>query len=107
MQDLSQEDRLRLLKFVCSFAWTDLKISDEERSLVRRLVERWGLTGPDRRKIEMWLEVPPEPEEVDPTEIPVAHRQLFLDHAKRVCNADGLVEGERDSLRVFAELVRS
>ena len=95
------------MKFVCSFAWTDLRVSDEERELIDRMVQRYDFDDEDRRQIATWLKVPPAPEEVDPTEIPRAHRQLFLDAARAVVEADGrVVPGERDSLSIFAELVR-
>jgi hypothetical protein len=30
-QELSRDERLLLLRFVCAFAWTDLEIKDGER----------------------------------------------------------------------------
>ena len=35
-KSLTREDRLRLMKFVCSFAWADLEIQDEERQRLGR-----------------------------------------------------------------------
>ncbi|MGE0145299.1 MAG: TerB family tellurite resistance protein [Planctomycetota bacterium] len=107
MQSLSRADRLRLLEFVCSFAWTDLRVSQRERTFVARLVEVLGLDDDERRQVARWLEVPPAPEQVDPTEIPLAHRQLFLEAARRVVAADGVNPAERDALDLFSDLISS
>lgn len=107
MQSLSRADRLRLLEFVCSFAWTDLRVSARERAFVARLVDVLGFDDDERRRVAGWLEVPPTPEQVDPTEIPLAHRQLFLEAARRVVAADGVNPAERDALELFADLISS
>lgn len=106
MKKLSHDERLRLMKFVCSFAWTDLEIADGERELIARLAADEAFDDSDREQIAAWLKVPPPVEEVDPTEIPPAHRHLFLEMARAVVAADGRVgERERDNLAVFEELV--
>ena len=40
---LSVAERLNLLKFVCSFVWTDLKVAQAERDLVMRIVGHLNL----------------------------------------------------------------
>ena len=50
MKQLSKEDRLQLMKFVCSFAWADLRIEQAEREMVHKLVRKLKL-GPD----SIWL----------------------------------------------------
>ena len=106
MRTLSREDRLRLLKFVCSFAWTDLRVTDEERRLVEEFANFYEFDGSELDQVTQWLAVPPPPEEVDPTDIPKAHRQLFYQAAKRMVEADGrVVPGESDALETFRELL--
>ena len=106
MQRLSHDERLRLMKFVCSFAWTDLEVSAEERALIERMVEHGDFDLAERKQVVGWLRLPPRPEEVDPTDIPREHRQLFLDAVRAVVLADGrVVPGERDSLALFTELI--
>ena len=34
MQSLSREDRLSLMRFVCSFAWADFEVQDQERTFI-------------------------------------------------------------------------
>ncbi|WP_045117397.1 TerB family tellurite resistance protein [Plesiocystis pacifica] len=102
---LPRADRLRLMKFVCSFAWADLEIQDEERTFVSQMIERLGLEE-DRAQIEGWLKHPPRPEEVDPTEVPAEHRKLFLDAVRDLVNADERVDPqEAESLELFEQLL--
>jgi uncharacterized tellurite resistance protein B-like protein len=106
LADLTREERLQLLRFVCSFAWADQQIRPKERQFVRRLVDRLGLAD-EREQIEAWLTVPPDPETIDPMQIPHAHRRLFVDAAHAVALADGdLAPEEREELRLLAELTQ-
>lgn len=104
--ELSREDRVRLLRFVCSFAWADLQVQDEERTFLRGLIERLGLSDTEGDMVDAWLQVPPRPEEIDPTEIPAEHRQLFLDTVRDMIQADNEVaEGEFEIFELFEQLV--
>ena len=104
---LSSTDRLRLMKFVCTFAWADLEVHEKERKLIRRLAGNLGLTSDELARVEGWLETPPRPEEVDPATIPIKHRELFLDAARDVVAADGqLAPEERESLDLLQQLIR-
>ena len=76
MNELSKEDRLRLMKFVCSFAWADLQIADAERKLVQKLVRKLKLDTDEKKQVEGWLELPPLAEDLDPAQIPDEHRAL-------------------------------
>jgi uncharacterized tellurite resistance protein B-like protein len=108
MRDLSRGECLQLLKFVCSFAWTDLKVQNAERAVVERLVRELDLEAEDSKQVQEWLAVPPRPEDVDPLDIPREHRQLFFDAARHAVEADGrVVPGERDALAIFRELLHA
>ena len=91
---LSKTDRLLLLKFVCAFAWTDLKIQDSERRFVERLVERLGLDDEEKKEVAQWLSIAPSPGEVDPTLIPVEHRRTFVEAVRALIYVDGNVDVE-------------
>lgn len=106
MKQLEREDRLRLLKFVCSFAWTDLKITDAEREFVRSLVDRLHLDQDERIEVARWLNAPPTGDDVDPTEIPRDHRKLFVEAARGVLEADGVTVVEHEGFQIFEELLR-
>ena len=43
LNQLTSEDRRQLLRFVCSFAWVDLKVTVEERALAAHLISRLEL----------------------------------------------------------------
>lgn len=103
---LDREDRLRLMKFVCSFAWADLEIADQERGLVQRMVDKLDLAKDERAQVARWLEVPPRAEEVDPAEVPHAHREILLQAARETIAVDGEIsEDERENLALLEQLL--
>lgn len=102
---LPREDRLRLMKFVCSFAWADLEVQDEERDFVGNMIKHLDLED-DRKQIEGWLRHPPPPEEVDPTDVPAEHREMFLDAVRRLVAADDRIDPqEAETLALFEQLL--
>ena len=107
LSDLEREDRLRLMGFVCSFAWADLEIADGERALVADLVKKLDLDDDEQAQVNEWLESPPRPEEVDPLNVPVQHRQLFLNVVFDMVRADGVIDSQEvENLQIFEELIR-
>ncbi|MCB9597353.1 MAG: TerB family tellurite resistance protein [Sandaracinaceae bacterium] len=106
MNELSKQDRLRLMKFVCSFAWADLRIDDSERTMVRKMVRKLKLDNDEKRQVEEWLELPPSAEELDPAQIPDEHRALFLKTAREVIEVDGDVAPEEiENFELLAQLL--
>ena len=106
MDQLNRDDRLRLVKFVCSFAWADLEIRPEERIFVDHIVRSLELDDEDQSKVAGWMKIPPSPESVDPTQIPLAQRQLFIDSIEGVIASDGEVAPEeRENLALLKELL--
>ena len=106
LSKLEGKDRLRLMKFVCSFAWADLEIADQERKLVHRMIEKLGLTDAEAKQVREWLVLPPRAEEVDPAEVPLEHRELFLKAARDIVAADGSVsDEERENLALLEQLL--
>ena len=93
-EELSRDDRLLLLRFVCAFAWTDLEIRDGERKFVERLMERMQLSSDDRAEVEGYLHVAPSPETTNPKLVPPEHRRLFIDSVRALIYADGEVDAE-------------
>ena len=108
LTELSKEDRLQLVKFVCSFAWADLEIAEAERTMVRKLVRRLKLDADERALVEEWLEVPPRAEELDPAQIPDEHRALFLTTAREMIEVDGeIAEEEVENFELLEQLLTS
>jgi len=95
------------MRFVCSFAWIDLEVKQEERELVARLIQRLQLDDREKECVSEWLESPPPAESVDPRLVPRAHRMTFLRAVESTVSVDGEVTPEeRDTLVLFAQLIR-
>lgn len=106
LQRLSPSDRMRLMKFVCSFAWADLEIHPQERDFVERMIERLGLDEAEHARVRGWLSVPPAPETIDPTQIPVEHRRVFVRSIKDVILSDGeIAPEESENLALLEDLL--
>ena len=106
MSELSSEERLRLMRFVCAFAWADLEIRKEERALVVNLARNLELTEDEMVEVRGWMNNPPRPEDVDPQDIPIEQRQMFLAAAQAMIAIDGEVDPEEMSiLELFKDLL--
>ena len=107
LDQLDRAERMRLMKFVCSFAWADLEIHPEERKFVTGLIQRLELDAEDAAQVKAWLEIPPHPESVDPTFIPAEHRKLFVTTIEDIIAADGEVAPEeQETLGLFKLLTQ-
>lgn len=107
LEKLPRNELMRLMKFVCSFAWSDHEIKQPERAFVARLAKQLKLTPEELSRVEGWLINPPPLEEIDPTEIPKQHRQLFLDAVRAMVGSDGEVSPEeKEDLELFTQLVK-
>jgi len=95
-----------LLRFVCSFAWIDLKITAEERDLVAQMIARLELDTDEMNQVAGWLKSPPSPDSVDPQDVPHEHRVRFLRAMESMVAVDGEVtDDERETVIVFAQLI--
>lgn len=104
---LDKQERLQLMRFVCSFAWADLEITAQERDFIVRMVDRLEFDESERSQVAQWLEVPPRADDLDPGDIPREHRQLFLDAAKAMILSDGNVgDVEAENLVILDQLLR-
>ena len=107
LEKLSREERLQLMRFVCSFAWADLEIRPEERDFIIMMITRLELDEDDTAQVAQWLQVPPPVDDLDPEDIPREHRKLFLDAAKAMILSDGTVEQvEAENLIILDALLR-
>ena len=103
---LSPAERMNLMRFVTSFVWTDLKVTQPERDFVMRVAGRMNLNEAEYKQVVAWLKVPPPIDEIDPASVPREHRQLFLAAAEVAVKADGkVVPAERDALALFREML--
>ncbi len=94
------------MKFVCSFAWADLEIRDSERNFVANLVRRLDLGEDEISQVQGWLTTPPDPEEIDPQDVPPEHRKVFLDVMLQMIAADGELDpAETESFNLLSQLL--
>ena len=106
LDQLDRSDRLKLVEFVCSFAWADLEIRPEERVFISRLIRRLGLDEDEDLQVQRWLDQPPNLDEVDPTSIPAAHRRIFVESIEGLIASDGEVAAEEsETLEIFKQLL--
>ena len=106
LDQLDRRDRLRLVEFVCSFAWADLEVRPEERVFISRLIRRLELDEEEDLKVQQWLERPPQIDDLDPTSIPSTHRRIFVEEVEGLIASDGEVsDEERESLEIFKQLL--
>lgn len=95
------------MAFLCSFAWADLEVRDEERAFVRSIAKKFQLSEAESEQVEGWLRVPPPAELVDPAGIPAAQRQLVLEMARAMIAADGDIAGkEQENLSLLEALLK-
>jgi uncharacterized tellurite resistance protein B-like protein len=104
---LDRSERMRLMKFVCSFAWADLEIRPEERDFIRKMVTRLALDEEEEEAVQAWLDLPPDPESIDPTMVPAAHRRVFIEAIEGIIASDGEIAPEEiENFRLFHDLVQ-
>ena len=106
LEQLNKEERLRLVRFVCSFAWADLSLKSEERDYVSRLVARLQLSQEEQAQVQTWLDTPPDPEDVDPNLIPLEHREMFLDAIRGLISSDlDIAPEEKEAMQLLQQLL--
>lgn len=106
LKDLSDDEKLRLLRFMCAFAWADLEIADKERDLVLGIIRALELPAEEAALAATWLDHPPSEDDLDPYEIPDAHRRLFLEAALEMVGADDVVDVmEAENFAIFEALM--
>lgn len=96
--ELSRQDRMSLIRFVCNAAWGDVEIQDEEKTHILKMADRLKLEEDEVAQVEKWLKSPPPIDSVDPTAIPRRHRELFLKEMKAIVDADGVITDEEEDL---------
>ena len=106
LDQLDRRERLRLVQFVCSFAWADFEIRPEERVYISRLIRRLELGEEEDLQIQQWLDRPPSFDDLDPTSIPPAHRRFFVEAIEGLISSDGeIADEERESFEIYKQLL--
>ena len=104
LTQLDPQTRKTLLKVACFAAWSDLSVAPEERREILSLAARMAVDEAELAEVVGWLKGPPE--ELDPYDLPVEHRQLFLDTLYDVVEADGVLAPEEcETVRLIREFI--
>ena len=106
-EKLPPDMRMKLINFICVFAWADFDIQPEEKRFILDLCSKFQVSDEDRAKVESWLEAPPDVNEVaDPTSIPLGYREIFLEEILKLIAADHKIDKEEaDILRTFRDIL--
>jgi bacterioferritin len=106
VKELDAENKVRLIGFVCAFAWADLELHPKERDAILRLVERLKLDEAGRSRVLAWLKAPPPVDVLDPYEIPKGMREAFLEECEEMIRVDGVVHPEeRETLALLTRVL--
>ena len=98
LDQLDRQYRLRLMQFLCSFAWADGKVQEQEKLLIRRFAEYLDFDDEAIRNIEAWLKQAPRLEEFDMSEISQVDRVIFVEAIESVILADGRMAAKEQAL---------
>ncbi len=105
--DLSSDERLILMRFLCAFAWADGEVQGQERAVIMSLLEHMQFSTDQRREVIGLLDQAPVDEEIDLTSVSEKHRIMFRDLAYAVVSADGRVHpGEKRLLALVNKFVQ-
>ena len=103
---ISSEEKLQIMRFVCAFAWADLKVVTEERSIIASFAKSLELNEKELIQVNDWTRHPPKPEEIDPFDIPVHLKEIILSAASAVTIVDGICDhNEADLLTLLQNIL--
>jgi prepilin-type processing-associated H-X9-DG protein len=96
LDQLSQQERLLLLRLLASFAWVDGHVAEAEKKFVRRLMGKLALSEDETKDVEGWLLVAPsEPAAVET--IAPEHRRIVVESVRAMIFVDGKIEPEEQA----------
>ena len=100
---------MQLFHFMCTFAWADMEIQQEEREMIERLMISLNLSPSQFQTVLTWLDDVRSLPDIDPYEIHPDFREQIYQAAEAIVLSDGEVTfNEKDMLdllrQVFIEL---
>jgi tellurite resistance protein len=100
--ELSENERVDLVRFLCSFAWADGEVQAEERAVLGRVIDGLSLDPGRHAEVTAWLSEAPDMDGFDFGAIAEDKRAVFLDLAFEVAAAHGGLGGEElGKLKMF------
>ncbi len=77
--ELTTEEKLSVMRFICAFAWADLEVQNAERKLIKQIMTALDLDEEHHPTVMNWLDRPPRAEDVDPLTVPDSLKDIILD----------------------------
>lgn len=103
--ELSEKNKLALLRFAASFLWADFEVDERERTFFDALARELGFTHHDPR-VNAVLAIPPTPDQVDPMRVDPTLASTLRTVALNAIAADGRVDaGEMQMFYLLDELL--
>lgn len=103
---LSSEEKLQIMRFICAFAWADLKVVTAEKHFIEQFASVLELTESEKISVNSWVKHPPRPEEIDPFGIPHHLRETIISAAKAISMVDGDFDPkESELLNLLSNLI--
>jgi tellurite resistance protein len=105
--ELTTDEKLSVMRFICAFAWADLEIQNDEVKLINQIMQALELDKKHYQTVYQWLKRPPRAEDVDPFTIPDNLKEIILDAATGVILADGeLQDSEMEMLELLQNILQ-
>lgn len=100
--DLTESERLELMRFLCSFAWADGVVQPQEKTVLERILGSLELSAEAHAEAEGWLTAAPSVQGRALRSIDEKKRATFIDGAYEVAAADGeIAADELEHLKMF------
>ena len=92
--ELTESERIELMRFLCSFAWADGEVQPQEKIVLEQVLGGLNMSPEARAEVEPWLTTPPDVEGRELETIDDAKRAAFIDFAYEVAAADGQIAAD-------------
>ena len=105
-ENFTSEEKMQIMRFICTFAWADLKVVPSEKLMIERFCNTLQLDENQRKEVNSWTKRPIHPEDIDPFSIPDHLKKYILSAAKAISIVDGdFDEKEAELLELLQNLL--
>jgi hypothetical protein len=98
IENCTSEEKLQIMRFICTFAWADLKVVQAERQFIMRFCDTLVLNDDERKEVESWLKHPQHPDDIDPFSLPKHLHEYVLSAAQAISIVDGEFDDKESEL---------
>ncbi|MEC8379189.1 MAG: hypothetical protein VXZ96_02635 [Myxococcota bacterium] len=103
---LNSDEKLQIMRFICAFAWADLKVVSAEKHFIEQFSIVLELSENEKNSVKSWIKHPPRPEEIDPFSISPHLKETIIAAAKAISMVDGDFDSkEAELLNLLSNLI--